>query len=163
MILALFALAIAADWTPLAGTWVHSGVQAELTLRDQAVARAADEFNLLIRGVAEPRLQKSAPRPSGYFIHVDGDQITIGIAGKTPRTSTLGAPPSQFVPDGDDKPVKIQRLEQGESLVSIVIGENGTLSSSFRRVKDKLVVSYRVTSDKLDDPVTYRLTFVPAS
>ncbi len=160
MLLLLSATALAADLQGLQGAWVHSGNAAELALRDKAVARAAEEFNPLIRGIAEPKLQDSAPRPSGYVITLDGQRIGISMGGQTPAVTVIGAPPSSYVPDGKDDPVRIQRTVEGDALVSVVFGESGNLYSSFERVNEKLVVSYKVTSDKLDNPVTYRLTFV---
>ncbi len=155
-------VALAADLQTLEGHWLHSGAETELALRRQAITRAAATFNPLIRGAAEARLDRSAPRPPGYDIVAKESTISIGIQGRTPVTSVVDGPAVMVQVEGAEQPVSIQRSHDDEVLVSQVNGANGVLVSRFQRVDQKLLVTYVVSGDRLSEPLTYRMTFVPA-
>ena len=153
-------VALAVDLKTLEGVWVHSGAESELALRQEAIARTAATFKPLIRGAAETRLERSAPRPDGYDIVATEDQIAIGIRGQAPVTSVVDGPAVTVQPEGAEHPVTVQRSRADEGLISQVTGPNGVLVSRFEQIDQTLLVTYVVSGARLQSPLTYRLTFV---
>jgi hypothetical protein len=149
--------ALAAAPGTLAGTWVHSGGQAELDKKDAAVEATAQTFNFAFRPIARGALGKTARLDERITIAGDEKTVEIVFRGENDRES-VG--PSDGTPT-EVRGATVTFLVETDTRMTI----DGKTSDGGKKAiytltgPDTMVVSHEVTSGRLDGPMTWTLTY----
>ncbi len=161
---ALLAIAMLV-WAPptsagdLDGTWVFAGDPADVEGRETAIQAAADSFPALFRGMAYKRIARSAIQPVRYIIQDKGATMVMQVDDGPPRETDLVGTSITFTPEGRGHDATLARERQGTAVHSTVTAETGRLETHLERLDERLRVTLTVSSDRLDKPVRYTLTY----
>ncbi len=142
------------------GLYHHVGGESDVVARDEAIADATQEMGSWIRDMARTRLTRLNPIPEKLAIAETTEGVKIdGGRGLIPA-APLGGPPVEFMaPNGEDT-LHVSYAMRGNKLVQTVQGpRGGTRRVHSRKPGGKLVVRVIVFSERLPEPVVYRLHY----
>jgi hypothetical protein len=143
----------------LDGAWVFAGEPADLEGREAAIKAAADSFPALFRSMAYKRLEPNAIRPDRYIVQDKGAKLVMRVDHGPARETDLVGTPITFKPAGRSDDVTLARERQGDAVHSTVISGKGRLETHLERVGERLKVTITVSSERLDTPIQYSLTY----
>jgi hypothetical protein len=146
----------------LVGDYRYSGGESGRKAVERAIDDVADEMSVVARNIARSRLSDANEVPAHVEIANDGDTITVTIDGK-PFTATLGGKSVSVRDQG--KRSRLRYTMRDGSLYMTLDGKEGDRINVFTPRKDGTGVVMGVTmrSDKLPQPVKYRLTYKSTS
>lgn len=144
----------------LAGTWTYVGGESQRTRLGEAIEAAVQQLNPVIRGIGRKRLTESNKIRESITITVDGDRVTtIFVAGR-PVSGTLGGPAFDWTND-EGKTIKVRFTLVKGRLVQDFTDKDGARRNTFTvdASGDKLNLSVTISSDRLDTPMKYALSY----
>lgn len=142
------------------GTYKYAGGASQRAEVEAAIEAAAQQVNAVIRGIARKRLTESNPVRESIVIAVDGDKVAVTFtAGRTVR-GVLGGPAIDWTSDSG-KPVKVAFSLVKGRLVLNFTAEDGARRSTFtlNEAGDRLTMSVTISSERLETPMKYALTY----
>ncbi|MCA9682791.1 MAG: hypothetical protein KC457_11380, partial [Myxococcales bacterium] len=144
-----------------AGSYRYVGGDSQRKGLEQAIEDAILQLNPAIRGIGRKRLTKTNPIDDGLEIKLTGDKIqTIFTTGFDAEVTLDGGAVSWTSKKSGDK-YKVRVVQKGNKLVQVIAGEDGVKTTVFvlSADKKKLTVNHKITSDRLQIPMTYKLTY----
>lgn len=124
---------------------------------EKSVAKAAREFNFVIRKIASSRLRKATTPYKTITLTINDDKVAFARDGKDPINAVIGGPAVQWL----DNKVTFVRLSNG-SLKQTFIAEDGQREFLYVFNADgSLTIKVKLASEKLKNPMEYTLKYVP--
>ena len=145
----------------LAGTWVYDGTPAHgMAIVDAAFAPGIATLPGLFQGIARDRIHGSMQPPPRVEVALTGQQVRVSFVGETTKVID-GALGSVATTTGVHEGTRVSTHLRGGWLELRYEGE-GDLTQLLSTTRDgaRMHVDYTVVSDRLPDPVRYRLDFV---
>ncbi len=143
-----------------AGTYSFSGGEKQRGEVEAAIEAAAQQMNALIRGIGRKRLTESNPIREKIVIAVDGEEVSVTFAAGRTVAGRLGGPAVDWTSDSG-KPVKVGFSMVKGRLVLQFTAEDGQRRSVFSLDESgsKMTMSVTITSDRLETPMKYALSY----
>jgi len=141
------------------GQWSYIGGQKQRDGIEDAIAASMDAVSPLLRKIGTKRLRESNPVPEKISFALDGETMTITLAGDSHKAKLDGTPVKTVSSKGDK--TKISHKVRGSKLIQFIDGKGGDRSNTFRLNDDgtRLYLDAKITSSHLPVPCAYRLTF----
>jgi hypothetical protein len=142
------------------GNYRFVGGSAQRSDLEAAIETAANQLPMAIRGIGRKRLTKTNPIDDTLDIVIAGDKVTTIFETGFDATCVVdGATVHWSNNKGDAYKVRVRA--KGSKLVQIIEGEDGVKTTVFMLSADKqkLTVHHKITADRLDEPMTYRLSY----
>jgi hypothetical protein len=152
----------------LTGTWYHEGdstesaQRAERAQRYEAIDRATEGMNSLMRGRAREMLRAKTTPPPKINLADKGDQVTVSVGDRQITCSTDGSPRRV---SGEGGAGTIQAVRQNGQLVLTARANNGVKTTVYRLSDDRkrLTLDISMTSKTLEKPIRYQVTYISRS
>jgi hypothetical protein len=152
----------------LTGTWYHEGGSTESAQRTEraqryeAIDRATEGMNSLMRGRAREMLRAKISPPPKINLVDKGDQVTVSMGDRQITCSTDGSPRRV---SGEGGAGTIQAVRQNGQLVLTARARNGVKTTVYRLSDDRkrLILDISMTSKTLEKPIRYQVTYVSRS
>jgi len=144
------------------GTYRYVGGDSQRKALEQAIEDAAQQLSVVIRNIGRKRLTESNPiDPSLQFV-VTGDKVKIifSKSGFDAECQVDGPTISYKSPKGNNYKVRIRQSKN--KLVQSISDSDGMKTTVYVLSDDRkrLTVHHKITADRLDTPMTYKLSFV---
>lgn len=141
------------------GVYDFAGGERERQGVRDAVERAVQSLNFMIRGIGRRRLTTVTKVSSRIQFRVDPDTITLYF-----DTKKVAAPRDGRWIDWTDpmgKPTRISFSISGNTLTQRFKGEDGARTNVFTISEDRQRLRLKVTirSDRLEEPIVYNLSY----
>lgn len=143
-----------------AGSYRFSGGSAQQAALTQAIEDAVMQLSMAIRGIGRKRLTNTNPIDNKLDIVVTGDKVqTIFESGFDAECTIEGGTVHWTSKKGDKYKVRVRKKDT--KIVQVIEGEDGVKTTVFVLSADKqtLTVHHKITADRLDVPMTYKLTY----
>lgn len=153
-------LALADATTTYQGNYkiVENASQIETTLND-AVTKAAAQFNPVTRLVAEPRLREAATVCTVNVLNVTPDNFSSKCDDLPVLNATLNGGAITWQGKGD--PLKVTTQRQGDTVRVIYTSETGTRTNIWKFAPDGTAsLTVIVASSSLTEPMKWTLHYV---
>ena len=150
----------AITFTDYAGKYRFSGGSAQRAALTQAIEDAAMQLAMPIRGIGRKRLTNTNPIDDTLDIVVTGDKVqTIFESGFDAECVIEGGTVHWTSKKGDKYKVRVRKKDT--KIVQVIEGEDGVKTTVFVLSADRqtLTVHHKITADRLDEPMTYKLTY----
>jgi len=143
------------------GKYRFSGGSTQRGQLEDAIDEAAGQLAAVIRGIGRRRLTKTNPIDDNLEIKIVGDTVQTIFQTGFDAKCTIDGPTVSWTNAKGDKTYKVRVRRNKNKLVQIIRGEDGVKTSVFVLSKDgqKLTVHHKIDADRLDDPMTYRLSY----
>ncbi|MFV8754219.1 hypothetical protein ACNOYE_27055 [Nannocystaceae bacterium ST9] len=142
------------------GNFRYSGGSSQRADLDQAIEDAVMQLAMPIRGIGRKRLTNTNPIDDSLEIAIDGDKVqTIFESGFDAECVVDGSTVKWTSKKGDKYKVRVRKKDT--KIVQVIEGEDGVKTTVFVLSADKqsLTVHHKVTSDRLEVPMTYKLSY----
>lgn len=143
------------------GKYRYVGGDGQRKALEQAIEAAAEQLSLVIRKIGRNRLTDTNPIDPSIEIIVTGDKVkTIFSKSGFDAECQIDGPTISYT-SKKGKKLKVRVRKSGNKLVQSIADSDGTKTTVFVLSKDRkrLTVHHKVTSDRLDTPMTYKLSF----
>ncbi len=147
-------------FTDFAGKYRYTGGSSQRADLDQAIEDAANQLSLAIRGIGRKRLTNTNPIDDTLDIVVTGNMVqTVFETGFDAECEIDGGTVKWTSDKGNKYKVRVRKKDS--KIVQVIEGEDGVKTTVFVLSADKqnLTVHHKVTSDRLDVPMTYKLSY----
>jgi hypothetical protein len=161
------AVAPAAPATPppltladLAGDYRFVGGSAQRENLVAAIETAAEQLPAAIRGIGRKRLTKTNPIDDNLEIVMTGDSVQTIFETGFDAECVIDGGTVHWTSKNNDK-YKVRVRAKGSKLVQIIEGEDGVKTTVFVLSADrkKLTVHHKIDADRLDEDMTYSLSY----
>lgn len=142
------------------GNFRYSGGSAQRADLDQAIEDAVMQLAMPIRGIGRKRLTNTNPIDDTLDIKVSGDKVqTIFESGFDAECTIDGGTVKWTSKKGDKYKVRVRKKDT--KLVQVIEGEDGVKTTVFVLSADKqsLTVHHKIEADRLETPMTYKLSY----
>ncbi len=142
------------------GNYRYSGGSAQREALAAAIEDAVLQLNVAIRGIGRKRLTNTNPIDDTLEIVVSGDKVqTIFETGFDAECTVDGGTVHWTSKKGDKYKVRVRKKDT--KIVQIIEGEDGVKTTVFVLSADKqtLTVHHKIEADRLDEPMTYKLSY----
>jgi hypothetical protein len=169
MFLALAVTAVAAvqvhaqaQASPFNGTFTY--VAGESDNVDQAINQAIARMNVATRQIARPRLRRTNQPYQRVVISTTASSVSITTDNRAPITTSAAGAPIKWTRE-DGEVLDVSTTWQGNRLRQVFAAEDGRRENVWSMSPDgnMLTLNVTVTSGRLPQPLTYRLTYRRAS
>ena len=155
----IFGLAgLGAAGTPdLNGTWTYAGGPVEERARLAAIDKVTASMRGFMKGKARGKLKERTAPPKTVRIQIEASNLTLrGQGGKT-LSLEMGAAPIEI--EGPNGRAKVSAKAIPDGFVVVDQSDKGDRTTTYRLAQEALLVSVRMTGDRLDGPLDYRMSF----
>lgn len=143
------------------GKYRYVGGERQRKALEQAIEGAAQELSLVIRKIGRKRLTETNPIDPGLELVVTGDRVkTIFSKSGFDAECTVDGPTVSYT-SKKGKKLKVRIRQSKNKLVQSISDSDGMKTTVFVLSKDRkrLTVHHKVTADRLDSPMTYKLSY----
>lgn len=146
--------------TDLAGSYRYSGGSAQRENLAAAIETAAEQLPAAIRGIGRKRLTKTNPIDDSLDIVFTGDSVQTIFGTGFDAECVVDGGTVHWTSKNNDK-YKVRVRAKGSKLVQIIEGEDGVKTTVFVLSADrqKLTVHHKIDADRLDEDMTYSLSY----
>ncbi len=144
----------------LSGNFRYVGGERQRAALRDAIEKAVEQLNWVIRGIGRSRLEAVTKIPPAVRYEVGSSTIKMTYFGRpTMEAPADGSFVSRTDPQG--KPMQVSFSIKGDTLVQIFKGENGVRTNKVSVSEDgsRLTVRVSIKSNRLQDPLKYKLTY----
>ncbi|NVB39103.1 hypothetical protein G6O69_14765 [Pseudenhygromyxa sp. WMMC2535] len=141
------------------GSYKYVGGSKQREGLEKAIEEAVLQLNAAIRGIGRRRLTKTNPIPTGLDISVNGTKLKTAFSSGFDPECNVGSSAVTWSNGKDSYKVKV--VQKGSKLVQVIVGEDGVKTTVYVLSADRqrLTVHHKISSDRLQTPMTYRLSY----
>jgi hypothetical protein len=150
----------AITYVDFAGNYRFSGGSAQRADLTQAIEDAVMQLAMPIRGIGRKRLTNTNPIDDTLEIVVTGDKVQTIFESGFDAECTIDGGTVHWTSKKNDK-YKVRVRKKDSKIVQVIEGEDGVKTTVFVLSADKqsLTVHHKITADRLDEPMTYKLSY----
>lgn len=144
-----------------AGKYRYVGGERQRKMLEQAIEGAAQELSIVIRKIGRKRLTETNPIDPTLEIVVTGDRVKTIFSKSGFDAECKVDGPSVSYTSKKGKKLKVRIRQSKNKLVQSIADSDGVKTTVFVLSKDRkrLTVHHKVTADRLDSPMTYKLSY----
>lgn len=147
----------------LLGRYRFAGDKREVEALEAAIDDAVSDMNIFVREVARRKLRKITEIPKSLSLAVDDEVLTVEVASIDYSAPLDGSAVRVKGPTGDDLTLRHHVVKEARLLQSFENEDGSRINTCELDAKERLRVHVRIHSDKLENDLTYSLTFVKKS
>mgnify|MGYP000453744916 CR=1 FL=1 len=143
------------------GKYRYVGGDRQRKALEQAIETAAEQLNVVIRKIGRKRLTETNPIDPSLEIIVTADKVkTIFSKSGFDAECKVDGPTISYT-NKKGKKLKVRVRRSKNKLVQSIADSDGVKTTVFVLSKDRsrLTVHHKVTADRLDSPMTYKLSY----
>lgn len=150
----------AITYVDFAGNYRFSGGSAQRADLTQAIEDAVLQLAMPIRGIGRKRLTNTNPIDDTLEIVVTGDKVQTIFETGFDAECTIDGGTVHWTSKKNDK-YKVRVRKKDSKIVQVIEGEDGVKTTVFVLSSDKqsLTVHHKITADRLEVPMTYKLSY----